>query len=737
MASAAIALMASFPAWADEAVVSSPAADASDTGRSGSGGGSSSSIETIDVTGKRHVTPKTDLNKTPTAEIATTYSLTPSDIKGIVTDSTVDLIRSIPGVYGATFGIGGIANGLGLRGWAGSGDANNIATYVDNYQRNNLSGGNSNGYDDLNPLIPETIGSLDLVKGPFSTRYGGPFSFAGSLIITTADYVPTGFSQEFGSFIRSRSLATFGYQGADYSFYSALEGFYEGGYRENSTYDRINSFSKFTTPVGDNGTLRVSLQIYNANYGQALYPRLTDLKTDLLQATNPLDYGNKSQFTGTANYSYKDDNFNLDASLFFDKSYVHRSATRDTNTNPAVSPLLQNITRDDRWVYGGNVDPYWEFELPGNITAAIRAGASVEDSNVTQARFPGLNNLPVAQPNFVNAANQIAGATYWGTFNEINSATYLEGELKPLSWLKLTASLRYDYFNYDVDAVFPKGAALPVFDPTGKIVLVPGKPGILLPESYDDYTGRLTGRGGVAILFDDHTTFYANIGQGVNPPAALADLGTNNSLKTVGMTSEEAGLSYDNPELGVHFGADAYYTINNGEIATVGGIATNVGKSRRLGADVDTSVYVFDNNGYSLKLTAAYSVVRARVVGNDAARYITGVPDYVASWGWDFNTPVRLFGLEGESLRWTAQDEWIGAQKILASGTLRAPEFSRITTKIAYDLPSYHSLEVYLGGIIYPGSTTSECCVYTSVNGIPMVSVQPTYQISTGLSVKF
>jgi len=695
-----------------------------------------SQTELITVTGGQ--TPaKTDLGKAPTSEIATTYSLNQADLQGLVTESTVDLIRSIPGVYGASFGIGGIANGMGLRGWAGNGDGNNIATYIDNYQRNNLSGGNSNGYDDLNPLIPETVGSLDLVKGPFSTRYGGPFAFAGSLIINTADLIPTGFSQEFGSFTESRSLATYGYQGTNFKFYTALEGYYLGGYRQNSTSDRINSFSKFTAPVGENGTLRLTFQIYQADYGQAIYPRLTNIQTgSTLQATNPDDYGNKSQVTATANYTLKEGDFNLDSNLFIDKSYVHRSATRDTNTNPDVSPLLQNIFKDDRWVFGGNVDPYWQFQLPQGVTAAIRTGLSFEDSSVTQDRFPGLDNLPVSQPNYVNAANQISGVTYWGDFNEINTAAYLEGEVKPVSWFKFTSSARYDYFNYNVDGIFPKGAALPVFNGAGALVTA-GKPGTLVGESYDDYTGRLTGRGGAAILFNDYTTLYANIGQGVNPPAALADLQTNHSLKTIGMTSNETGLTYDNPEQGLHLSSDIYYTINNGELSSVGGIEENVGKSRRLGADVDGSVYVFRDNGNSLKLNASYSVVRARVVGNDAARYITGVPDYVASWGWDYNVPVNFLGTEGEDLRWTLQDQWIGAQKIIASGTLRAPEFSRINTKVAYDLPSYHNLEVYLGSIIYPGSTISECCSYTTVSGIPLVSVQPTFQAVAGLSVKF
>jgi outer membrane receptor protein involved in Fe transport len=197
------------PAWADGSLAADSAAAAGSNGDASEP--DSSKFDTIEVLGKRQgPTARADLGKSIETDIASTFKLNQDDIQAQVTASTIDLFRNVPGVYVEDYGNGGIAQGIGMRGWAGNADGIYVASYIDGYQRNTYSSGNSNGYDDLNVLLPETIGSINVIKGPFDVRYGGMLAYGGSIVIKTADFVPTGFAQTFGSFgaaVRSRVMA--------------------------------------------------------------------------------------------------------------------------------------------------------------------------------------------------------------------------------------------------------------------------------------------------------------------------------------------------------------------------------------------------------------------------------------------------------------------------------------------------------------------------------------------------
>uniref|UniRef100_UPI001C080A2F hypothetical protein n=1 Tax=Acinetobacter baumannii TaxID=470 RepID=UPI001C080A2F len=73
---------------------------------------------------------------------------------------------------------------------------------------------------DLNPLIPETIRSIGIVRGPFSVEAGAaePLSTVGV---------------SGGSFETLRGLATFSQVGPGLQPFLAYEGYGQGGYRQN------------------------------------------------------------------------------------------------------------------------------------------------------------------------------------------------------------------------------------------------------------------------------------------------------------------------------------------------------------------------------------------------------------------------------------------------------------------------------------------------------------------------
>jgi hypothetical protein len=82
----------------------------------------------------------------------------------------VDLLRMVPGLT-ADDNTGGRANLVTLRGY-NAGFGHDLAAYYDGIPLNLPSTVAGHGYMDVEALIPETVGRVDFVKGPFEPRYG-------------------------------------------------------------------------------------------------------------------------------------------------------------------------------------------------------------------------------------------------------------------------------------------------------------------------------------------------------------------------------------------------------------------------------------------------------------------------------------------------------------------------------------------------------------------------------------
>ncbi len=219
--------------------------------------------------------------------------------------SYVDIFRPVAGIDVSNFGQGGVGNGITLRGFDGSEHARNIAFFVDSVPINEVSSIHIPNYVDLNPLIPETVRSISIVRGPFSVE-AGDGALGGSVFIETrrADPFSTvGISG--GSFNTQRGLATFSQLGPGVQPYLAYEGYNSGGYRENGDLGRYNAFNKVTIPLDLGSSLSLRVQVYGTSFGQPGYLQRDLVRAGLVSpraAFNPADGGGKALQTFVANY---------------------------------------------------------------------------------------------------------------------------------------------------------------------------------------------------------------------------------------------------------------------------------------------------------------------------------------------------------------------------------------------------------------------------------------------------
>lgn len=671
--------------------------------------------EAVEVSGQSHTAAqKLNLGKSVENDIATVYRLTQKDIQAQATSSSIDLFRNVPGVYVEDYGNGGIAQGFGMRGWSGNSNGNYVAAYIDGYQRNMYSGAQSNGYNDLNVLIPEIIGDINVIKGPFDTRYGGMLAVGGSVVIHTADFYRTGFSQRFGSFGESRSLLSYGYDGGRLKSYVVFEGGRDAGYRDNAAQDKVNLFSKTTYFITPEDKLSFSAQIYNANYGQPGYIPISVARVNPKAAMNMEDRGDKTQETFNFNFTHTHGNFQLDANLFVDNVYLYRSITR--GYYPASVPRAeQNASIDSRTTVGAGVDPYWKFKLPLGMQLDLRAGALVHVDMAKAWNYPALNNQAIPAPQaYFGSINYFNKAD----FTEINPSLYLDVGFKPVKWMKISAGFRYDSFIFSDN------------------VLSWVKPNNLLRQYITDWAGHISPKLGIAFYPATGLTLYGNMGEAVQAPNAVLQLNLNPSLKTSPMRSYEGGLAYDNTKLGFHFGADVYTTNASSEIgtSTTTGALENIGSSLRVGEDFDARLFLIRNSHIELDVAANYSRVRARLTGNSWG-YVQFVPDEQKDYQINVSAPVHFWGDPNERLAFNFAHQFIGETKLSTDGRQSSSPYQRIQGKLTYSNPTRHNLSLYLSAIAFPTDRFSEINYYAA--GVRYVGVEPRFRIQGGANISF
>ncbi|HEX7875201.1 MAG TPA: TonB-dependent receptor, partial [Sphingobium sp.] len=288
----------------------------------------------------RGVTTPLRLSVDPRSDTASVTALSGDDISRQTLGTNIDIFRSIPGVQVGDFGQVGIAQGVSLRGWAGANDSNAVAFYQDGVQRNEGSSTGANGYLDINPLIPEVIDQLTVVKGPFDTRYGGPFALAGSAILTSRDTIDNRILLSVGSYGQVRSVLTLGGSSGETTYYTAIQGLRDDGYQRNSDQKQVSSFSKITTPLGA-GKLSFSLQTFNIKFGSPGYLDLADIKAGIISPRSDVsdtDGGKKNEYTGILSYKAGDDRQGVEATAFAIHEYRTRFGT--------FTPFPQSFTRN-------------------------------------------------------------------------------------------------------------------------------------------------------------------------------------------------------------------------------------------------------------------------------------------------------------------------------------------------------------------------------------------------------
>jgi len=589
--------------------------------------------------------------------------------------------------------------GIAIRGFTDLEHGRDVAYFIDGVPLNEVSSIHTPNYADLNVLIPETVERVEIIRGPFSALYGDS-NLGGAVNIVTKRYDSTGsITGSGGSYGTGRGLFTYGQARNDampIKPYLAFEGSTTDGYRQNEGFRRYNLFNKLTLPTRD-GELSLRAQFYGGDWGAPGYISRQMVQAGTLSpkaAVNTSDGGNKELQNVVLDYRVGEKDQALTATGFINHDIFNRFADFGGG---------QRLQNENRTIYGLTLRKAWTGELI-KLPAQLMIGANWRNDSVTAIQYPTLNRMP--------NGSRVVDLSY----NEHGLGEYVQAQLKPVSWLKLTGGGRYDHFWYDID---DRLAATSV------------------PKSQ---TGVWSPKAGVAVIPVSWMQIFANYGEGFRSPSAVDDLRTSPDLKPLKLRSREVGLTVD-PTARVHFLADVWNTTIDNEIfqPAPGLPLQNLGRSRREGYDLEGRYYLHRERQRELSVFVNYTQIRALLLNQTPAVFVPNVPASLVKVGTDFSLPIggvdsvhRLSGL--------IYTEFIGKKHLTQDGAITTNPYERISGRVAYTYREQWT--GFLDIVWYPSDRLSETAInFGNATGASpadiFVNPQAPVTVILGLSYRF
>ncbi len=215
-----------------------------------------------------------------------------------------EITEAAPGLIVTQHSGEGKANQYFLRGY-NLDHGTDLAITVDDMPINLRTHAHGQGYSDLNFLMPETVNSMDIRKGPYFADVGD-FGSVGALSIGLIDTTPKKMAMV--------TVGSFGYQrlfgmgstpvdgaGGDLLFAGEVS-HYDGPWQNPDDARKVNGLVRYTTGTVDEG-LSITGMAYSNKWNSTDQVPLRAIQSGLIDrfgALDPTDGGNAERFSLSA-----------------------------------------------------------------------------------------------------------------------------------------------------------------------------------------------------------------------------------------------------------------------------------------------------------------------------------------------------------------------------------------------------------------------------------------------------
>jgi outer membrane receptor protein involved in Fe transport len=603
--------------------------------------------------------------------MASQMRLTGDELNALPVSRPGEILEAVPGLIVTQHSGEGKANQYFLRGY-NLDHGTDLAIWVDDVPINMRTHAHGQGYADLNWLMPETVNSVEVRKGPYFADEGD-FGSAGNLRIGLIDSV--------NKSIAEMTVGSFGYErvfgmgstkmGEGTLFFAGEAGAYNGPWVSPDDMRKISTMLRYSQGTAQDG-LSITGMAYSNRWNstdQVPERAITSGQIGLYGEEDPTDGGNTDRFALSARMAGTDD-----AGSWKANAYVVKSDLDLFNnftyflTNPAQGDQFHQ--HDSRVMAGANASRTLNGTFAGRLMETT-FGVQTRNDDID------LGLTDTYQRSFLSNVRS-------DKVEEASVAIYAQNTVHWTDWLRTTLGWRY-WANVDslFDANNSGKVSAGIGSPKFTMVLGPfNKTEFFLGAGYGMHSNDARG----ATITEEPVDRVANP-TAVSSPLGAAPLLVQTKGAEVGVrTKVVSGLD---SSVSVFILDQASELVFNGDA----GDTSASRPSQRYGVEWTNkyqpySWLTFDGDlalsharfvGYDSEQADLYASLAGfpqAQIGNAPGNYIPNAPAMVASAVITIGEKTGWF----ETLRW----RYLGVSPLTEDNAFRSPPTSIFNARVGY-----------------------------------------------------
>jgi TonB dependent receptor/TonB-dependent Receptor Plug Domain len=578
-----------------------------------------------------------------------------------------EVLEAAPGLAVVMHADGGKANQYYLRGY-NLDHGTDLAIFVDDMPVNLPTHAHGQGYADLNWLLPETISSLDIRKGPYFADVGD-FASAGSLFINLRDSVDRNVIEAItGSFDYERLFGLGSSRlGGGNLLYAAEVNTYNGPWVTPDDVRKFSGLLRYSQGTASDG-FSLSGMAYSNNWTSTDQVPLRAISSGLIGLygeLDPTDGGATDRFSLSGRMAQSDAQGSWKANAYVAKYDMDLFNNYTWSlTDPAFGDQFH---QHDARIYGG-----------GGASRAVDATLLGKPSETVFGMQTRYDDIDTGLTNTFQ--RQFLSNILLDHVNEGNAGIYAENTVHWTDWLRTTAGWRGDLFAASVNSEL-QGAN------SGSVRSAIGSPKFRMTLGPFYNTEFFVGAGMGYHSNDARSTTVSEVPGDPSTPEGAAPLLVRSRGGEIGMRTKIApGLDSSVSAFYLHQQSELFFDGDTGD--------TSPGRpSQRTGIE-------FTNDYRPVSwahIDADLALTRARFLGYDSAQQ--AVYESLASYpeaqignapgNFVYNAPwmVASAGITlGESTGWSGALRWryISSRPLTEDGAFRSPPLSIFNGNIGY-----------------------------------------------------
>lgn len=534
------------------------------------------------------------------------------EIRTLNIEQPLRLIEQVPGVDLVAYRQGGVADQFSIRGFGGGGHAGEAGVQIDGISLNEAEG-HSDGYADLNVLIPLNLKSLKVYKGPSSVLFGR-FAQGGTLALETrkgGDYqdlsITGGSFNTLDAQLALGKGVSLGENGKTLRTNFAFQLFQTDGYAENGGLLKGNVSGRLSYDITEKTDISLSLRGHRSEWNAPGY--ISEEQFNNEGRRNQQDVNAENDGGGKAFYSQRMDlnhTFNDNLRLLLFGYALQQEFTRFAKFGFQPGGQSERFNTRNVYATGGSLNG--RSSVAG-VGVDWIAGLELYSEQTERLRWATQDRIRQAQ-------------TQDRLFTIQSISSYVQGEFELSPYFRPSVGLRYDSYFGSFQANDPGQEAV-----------------------NDEIDGlyNISPKIGVRSTVYEGLDLRASVSNGFSLPNSALKYDADIDLGPVELWQYELGATYT-PNVWLEFDIAGFILNSSNEIVEnpPGSLVFfNAGKTRRTGVESKATLRPFPG----LRVSGTFSYIETEITDNPEnnleGKALTGIPQtigtldvsYVASLG--------------------------------------------------------------------------------------------------------